>query len=80
MPISAEMKIHVVALGNDKTWPTCPSADLPTYAFIHDLQEQIFDLVATVRLDKCGATTGHLDLVMSLAEFALLVPLTPLFP
>ena len=79
MPISAEMKMYVAALGNDKTWLTCPSADLPTYTFIHDLQEQIFDLVATVRLDKCGGTTGHLGLVMSPAEFALLVPLIPLF-
>ena len=80
MTISAKMKMHVTALGNDKTWPTCPSTDLPTYTFINDLQEQIFDLVATVRLDKCGGTTEHLGLVMSPAEFALLVPLIPLFP
>ena len=72
--------MHVAALGNDKTWTTCPSTDLLTYTFIKDLQEEIFDLVATVRSDKCGGTTGHLGLVMSLAEFALLVPLTPLFP
>ena len=72
--------MHVAALGNDKNWPTCPSTDLPTYTFINDLQEQIFDLLATVRLDKCGGTTGHLGLVMSLAEFALLVPLTLIIP
>ena len=72
--------MHVAALGNDKTWPTCPDADLPTYTFIHDLQEQIFDLVGTVRSDKCGGTTGHLGLVMSLPEFALLLPTHPLFP
>ena len=77
MTISAEMKMHVAALGNDKTWPTCPSTDLLTYTFINDLQEQIFDLVATVCLDKCGGTTGNLGLVMRLAEFALLVPVTP---
>ena len=53
---------------------------MPTYTFIHDLQEQIFDLVGTVRSDKCGGTTGHLGLVMSLPEFALLLPTHPLFP
>ena len=80
MTISAEMKMHIAALGNDKTWPTCPDADMPTYTFIHDLQEQIFDLVGTVRSDKCGGTTGHLGLVMGLPEFALLLPNHPVFP
>ena len=36
-------------------------------------------MVATVRLDKCGGTTGHLGLVMSLPEFALLVPAHSIF-
>ena len=80
MPISAEMKMHVAALGNDKTWPKCPSTELPTWTFINDIQEEIFDLVATIRSDKCGGTTGHLGLVMSAAEFARLVPTHSLFP
>ena len=54
--------------------------DLPTWTFINDIQEMTFDLVATIRSDKCGGTTGHLGLVMSLAEFALLSPAAPLFP
>ena len=80
MTISAEMKMHVAALGNDKNWPKCPSTDLPTWTFINDIQEMTFDLVATIRSDKCGGTTGHLGLVMSLAEFATLNPAAPLFP
>ena len=74
------MKMHVAALGNDKIWPKCPSTDPPIWTFINDIQELIFDLVATIRSDKCGGTTGHLGLVMSLAEFALLNPTAPLFP
>ena len=72
--------MHVAALGDSKTWPTCASTVLPTYTFINNLQEEIFDLVATIRLDKCGGTTRHLRLVMSLPEFALLVPAHPIFP
>ena len=72
--------MHVAALGNDKNWPKCPSTDLPIWTFINDIQELIFDLVATIRSDKCGETTGHLGLVMSPAEFAILNPTVPLFP
>ena len=79
MPISAEMKIHVAALGNDITWPKCPSTELPTWPFINDIQEKIFDLVATIRSDKCGGTSGHLGLIMSAVEFAVVVPGVP-FP
>ena len=79
MPISAEMKMHVADLGNDKTWPKCPSTELPTWTFINDIQEESFDLVATIRSDKRGGTTGHLGLIMSAAEFAILVP-GPAFP
>ena len=80
MSISAEMKMHVAALNDNKTWPTCPATELPTYTFIKDLQEEFFDMVATVRSDKCGGITGHLGLMMSLPEFALLVPLISIFP
>ena len=73
------MKMHVAALGNDKTWSKYPSIELPTWTCINDIQEEIFDLVATIRSDKCGRTTGHLGLVMSAAEFAILVP-GPAFP
>ena len=81
MPISAEMKVHVAGLGNDITWPKLPSNDIPNWTFINNLQEEVLDLAATVRSDKCGGTTGHLGLVMEAAEFAL-VPgvVTPSFP
>ena len=79
MPISAEMKMHVAALGNDKTWPKCQSTKLPTWTLINNIQEEIFDLVATIQSDKRKGTTGHLGLIMSAAEFALLVP-GPEFP
>ena len=71
MPISAEMKIHVAALDNDLTWPKYPSTKLPTWTFISNLEEEVLDLVATIRSDKCGGTTGHLGLIMSGREFAL---------
>ena len=67
MPISAEMKMHVAALENDKTWQKCPSTDLSTYQFINNLDEEICNLVATIRLDKCGGTIGHLRHVMTVA-------------
>ena len=79
MPISAKMKMHVAALGNDLTWPKCPSTELPNWTFINDLQEEVLDLVATIRSDKYEGTTGHLGLIMSSGEFALLVPGVP-FP
>ena len=79
MPISAEMMMHVGAFGNDKIWPKCPSTELPTWTFINDIQEEIFNLVATIRSDERGGRTGHLGLIMSAAEFALLVP-GPAFP
>ena len=80
MTISAAMKMHAAALGNEKIWTTCPSTDHPTYTFINDRQEEIFCLVATVCLNKYGGITGHLGLVMSPVEFASLVPLIPIFP
>ena len=81
MPISAEMKVYVAGLGNDITWPKLPSDDIPNWTFINNLQEEVLDLAATVRSDKCGGTTGHLGLIMEAAEFAL-VPgvVTPPFP
>ena len=68
------MKMHVATLGNDINWPKCPSTDLPTWTIINDIQEEIFDLVATIRSDKCGGTSGHLGLIMSAVEFAVVVP------
>ena len=56
---------------NYLTWPKCPSAELPTWTFINNIQEDVFDLVATIRSDKCGGQTGHLGLIMSAREFAL---------
>ena len=79
MPISAKMKMHVAALGNDKTWPKCPSTELLIWIFINDLQEEILDLVATIQYDKSGGTTGHLGIIISAVEFAILVP-GPAFP
>ena len=71
MSISAEMKVHVTALSNNLTWPKCPSTELPNWTFINNLQEEVLDLVATIRSDKYGGTTGHLGLIMSRREFAL---------
>ena len=71
MPISADMKVHVAGLGNDITWPKCPSTEIPNWRFINNLQEDVLDLVATIRSDKCGGTIGHLGLIMSSREFAL---------
>ena len=71
MPISAEMKVHVAALGNDLTWPKCSSTELPNWTFINNLQGEVLDLVAIIRSDKCGGTIGHLGLIMSAREFAL---------
>ena len=81
MTISAEIKVHVAALGNDIIWPKCSSTELPNWTFINNLQEEVLDLVATIISDKCGGTTGHLGLIMSARELAL-VPgvLNPPFP
>ena len=71
MPISAEMKVFVAGLGNDITWKKLQSEEIPDYTFINNLEEEVLDLVATVRSDKNGGTTGHLGLVMTVAELAL---------
>ena len=71
MPISAIMKVYIAGLGNDITWPKLPSYDIPKRTFINNLQEEVLDLAATIRSDKCGGTTGHLGLIMSATEFSL---------
>ena len=71
MLISANMKVHIAGLGNDNTWPKCPSDDIPNWPFINNFQEEILELAATIRSDKCGGTTGHLGLIMSAQEYAL---------
>ena len=63
--------MHVTALGNDIIWPKCPSTELPTWTFISNIEEEVLNLVATIRSDKCGGRTGHLGLIMSAREFAL---------
>ena len=77
MPISAEMKIFVAGLGNDKVWKKLPSDKEPNHTFISDLEEQIYDLVGTVQSDRSGGTTGHIGLIMSAAEFLLIPNTTP---
>ena len=71
MPISAEMKMHVADLENDITWPKFSSDDIPNWTFINNLQEEVLNLAATIRSDNCDGTTGHLGLIMSAQEFAL---------
>ena len=60
MPISAEMRVFDVGLGNNITWPKLPLNELPDYTFINNLDEEVFDLVGTKRSDKTGGTTGHI--------------------
>ena len=71
MPISVEMKVFAAGLGNDITLQKLPSDDIPDWTFINNLQEEVLDLAATVRSDKCGGTTGHQGLIMEAGEFAL---------
>ena len=52
-------------------WKKLPSEEIPVYTFINNLEEEVLDLVATVQSNKNGGTTGHLGLVMTAAEFAL---------
>ena len=77
MSISAEVKLLVAGLGNDLTWKKLPSDEEPNYTFINKLEEQIFNLVGKVRSDKAGGTTGHIGLVMTPLEFALIPGTTP---
>ena len=77
MPTSEEIKIFVVCLGNDLTWKKLSSDGEPNYTFINQLKEQIFDLVGKVRSNKAGGTTGHIGLVMTALEFALIPGTTP---
>ena len=77
MPISAEMKMFVAGLGNDEVWKKLPSDEEPNHTFINDLEEQIYDLVGTVRSDKLCGTTGHIGLIMPATEFQLILNTTP---
>ena len=78
MPISAEMEVFFAGLGNNMTWKKLSSDEEPDYTFINDLEEQVFDLVG--RSDKAGGTTGHIGLVMTPLEFALIPGTTPFTP
>ena len=73
MPISAKMKMHAAALGNVLTWSKCLSTEFSTWTVISNFEEEVLNLVATIRSDKCGGTTGHLGLIMS-AQGSVLVP------
>ena len=68
MPISAEMIVYVAGLGNDITQKKLPSEEIPDYAFVNNLEEEVLDLAATVGSDKNGGTTGHLGLIMEAGE------------
>ena len=71
MPISAEKKVFVAGLGNDITWKKLLTDEISNYTFINNLEEEVLDLVSIVQSDKNGSTTGHLGLIMTVAEFAL---------
>ena len=72
MPSSVEMKAFVAVLGNDITWTKLPPDDIPDYFFVNNLEEEVLDLVATIRAYKNGGTTGHVGLIMEAGEFALI--------
>ena len=72
MPISADMKVFIAGLGNDITWKKLPLEEIPDYTFINNLEDEVLDIVSTVRSNKNGGTIGHLGLIMTAAEFALI--------
>ena len=72
MPISAEMKLFVAGLNDDKVWKKLGTDKVPDHTFISDLVEQVMDLVGTVQSDKAGGLTGHIGLIMPAAEFQLI--------
>ena len=72
MSISAEMKVFVAGLRNDITWKKLPLEEILDYTFVNNLEEEVLDLAAIVRSDKYGGTIGHLGLIMTAGEFALI--------
>ena len=71
IPISAEMKVFVVGLGNYITWKKLPTDKISDYTFIDNLEDEVLDLMGIAQSDKTGGTTGHIGLIMIAAEFAL---------
>ena len=67
------MKVFIAGHGNDITWKKLPLEEIPDYTFINNLEEEVLDLVSTVQSDKNGGTTCHLGLIMTAAEFALIL-------
>ena len=65
------MKVFIASLGIAITWKKLPSEKIPYYTCINNLEEEVLDLVSTVQFDKNGDTTGHLGLVMTAVDFAL---------
>ena len=61
----------LASLGNNINWSKLPSDEVPDYAFINNLEEEVFDLIGTVQSNKTGGTTGHIGLVLTAQEFAL---------
>ena len=77
MLVSTKIKVFIAGLGNNMTRKKVPSDKEADYIFINDLEEQVFDLVGKVRLDKSGGTTGHIVLVMTPEDFDLIPDTTP---
>ena len=72
------MKVFVADLGNNQTWKKLQLEKEADYTFIKDLEDQVLDLVGKVRSDKAGGTIGHIGMLMTPAEFAL-IPGTTVF-
>ena len=64
--------MYIASLGNDITWKKLPTKEIPDYTFINNLEEEVLDLVGTVRSDRAGGTTEHIELIMTAEELALL--------
>ena len=77
MAVTAEIATYVASLGNNETWQKLPDGDEVDYTIIKKREEQVINLAGTVQSEKGGGTTGHIGMVMTLAQFALILNSVP---
>ena len=77
MAVTAEIATYVTSLGGNNTWQKLPDRDEADYTIIKKLEEQVINLASMVQSEKGDGTTGHIGMVMTLAQFALILNSVP---
>ena len=77
MAVTAEIVTYVTSLGGNEIWQKLPDRDEADYTIIKKLEEQVINLAGTVQSEKGGGTTGHIGMVMTPAQFALILNSVP---